>query len=501
MRPPDPPGPCSLVLFGASGDLTRRKLIPALWSLHHQGRLGEFSVIGVARSPGSDQSFRRAAREVLAAAGAVPGAEVWEDFERRLSYLSGDYSDPGTYVALAARLATAEPGAGRLYYLSTPPSVYGPIIQGLGQAGLTRPGPGRPGWDRIMVEKPFGRDYASARDLDLQLLEWFDEEQVYRIDHYLGKETVQNLLVLRFANGIFEPLWNRNYVDHVQISVAEQLGVEGRGPSYEQAGALRDMIQNHLLQMLCLVAMEPPASLRFDALGAEKLKVLHATQPLCSGDVCRHAVRGQYVAGDLQGREVPGYLEEPGVAPDSRTETYAALRLTLDNWRWAGVPFFLRTGKRLPERLSEVTIQFRRAPHLLFRGFGDDVVERNRLTIRIQPDEGIHLTFGVKVPGSGLHVESNCMRFRYREAYAAEAPEAYERLLLDCLLGDLSLFNQSAWMELSWRLMDPILQSWAAGDADLRRYRAGTWGPPEAEELLGGRGRSWLPSVGAKDEG
>ncbi|HEU4752067.1 MAG TPA: glucose-6-phosphate dehydrogenase, partial [Armatimonadota bacterium] len=481
----------------ASGDLTRRKLIPALWNLYMERRLPEaFSIIGLARSEKSDESFRQEAREAVARYSRFrePDPEEWDRFAAGLFYLRGQYDSPQTFQQLRGlldHLCDQRGSCGNtLFYLATPPSGYEEIVEQLGAAGFSAQ-TGKGQWSRIIVEKPFGRDLASARSLNAKLKRVFNEDQIYRIDHYLGKETVQNLLVLRFANGIFEPIWNRRYVDHVQVSAAEDLGVEGRGAYYEEAGALRDMVQNHLMQVMCLTAMEPPTRFDHRQVRNEKMKVLEAVRPISIDEVPEWTVLGQYGPGVIHGRPVPGYKQEPGVSPTSRTETYAAVKFLVDNWRWAGVPFYLRTGKRLPERLTEVSIHFKRAPHLLFRDFGDEAPERNVLTIRIQPDEGICLRFGVKVPGTGMVIRPVTMRFSYAEEFHQEPPEAYERLLLDCMLGDITLFSRDDWMEASWALIDPILQWWHGGDFDLPQYPAGTWGPGEADDLLAKCGHAW----------
>ncbi|MFN3648891.1 MAG: glucose-6-phosphate dehydrogenase [Armatimonadota bacterium] len=498
------PGPCTVVIFGASGDLTRRKLLPALWNLYMERRLPEqFSIVGMARTDKSDEEFRREAREAAERHSRfrqVDEAE-WETFSAGLFYLQGRYDQPDCYQQLSAlldRLCDERGSCGNnLFYLATPPSGYAEIVQQLGASGLAAE-EGKGGWARVIVEKPFGHNLRSARELNQELKQVFGEHQIYRIDHYLGKETVQNLMVFRFANGIFEPIWNRRYVDHVQISVSEELGVEGRGAYYEEAGALRDMVQNHLMQVLCLVAMEPPASMDHRAVRNEKTKVLEAIRPISVEEVPEWTARGQYSAGEIDGKAVPGYKEEPGVAPASRTETYAAVKWSIENWRWAGVPFYLRSGKRLPCRVTEVSIHFRRAPHLLFRGFGDTAPERNVLTIRIQPNEGIGLRFGVKVPGSGMKIRPVHMRFDYQQEFEAEPPDAYERLLLDCMLGDITLFSRDDWMELSWELIDPILTCWEDDECEsLPQYPAGSWGPAEADALLARDGRAWrTPDMG-----
>jgi glucose-6-phosphate 1-dehydrogenase len=490
------PAPNTVVIFGASGDLTHRKLLPALWNLYSEKRLPEqFSVVGMARSPKTDESFRTEARDAVGhfARDWEVDCDRWKRFASGLFYLQGQYDDPEAYARLKALLEKlcAERGSCRnyLHYLATPPSGYVGIVRQLGEAGLAQEG-GESGWARIIVEKPFGSDLDSARRLNEELRQVFREEQIYRIDHYLGKETVQNLLVFRFANGIFEPFWNRRYVDHVQISVAEQLGVEGRGSYYEEAGALRDMVQNHLMQVMCMVAMEAPARFHHQAVRNEKVKVLESVRAIEESEVKLWTARGQYAPGEVDGELVPGYLQEPGVARGSRTETFAAVRFMIDNWRWANVPFFLRTGKRLPSRVTEVTMHFRMAPHQLFRDF-ECPMERNVLTVRIQPNEGIGLRFAVKVPGAGMTVRPVTMHFDYAEEFKSEPPEAYERLLLDCMLGDITLFSRDDWMDRSWELIAPIQKAWSRDRSPLPQYAAGTWGPAEAEALIQREGRDW----------
>jgi len=486
--------PFSLVIFGASGDLTNRKLIPALWSLYAARTLPEpFVIIGTARTEMSDEAFRDKMRQGVRefARLRIPNDNVWARFAASLHYVPGDPNDPALYGRLRAALEDVERRHGgpanRLYYLSTPPSLYDDITGQLGKADLAEE---RGGWTRIIVEKPFGHDLRSAQELNQLVTSVFSEEQVYRIDHYLGKETVQNVLALRFANGILEPLWNRNHVAEVQMTVAETVGVEGRGGYYEESGALRDMIQNHLLQVMCLVAMEPPVTFDAQAVRDEKSKVMQAIRPLDPARVDEAAVRAQYGAGFADGRPVPGYLQENGVRADSTTETYAALRLRIDNWRWAGVPFYLQTGKRMTRRVSEIVIRFHRTPHMIFRR-GDISADPNLLVIRIQPDEGISLIVDAKQPGPDLKISPVTLAFKYHDVFGGEPPEAYERLLLDAIHGDPTLYSRGDWIEQAWQLTQPVLDHWAHTPGSLPQYEAGSWGPAEADAFITRDGGKW----------
>jgi glucose-6-phosphate 1-dehydrogenase len=477
----------TLVIFGASGDLTRRKLIPALWSLYQGRTLPEpFSIIAIARGAVTSEGFRMKMRAAVAEFARVqpPSEQVWERFAASLTYCAGDPKDPALYGRLAGLL---EGHPNRLFYCATPPSLYPDIVTNLGEAGLSRT---LKGWTRVIVEKPFGRDLESAQALNALISRFFRERQVYRIDHYLGKETVQNILVVRFANGIFEPLWNRQHVDHVQITVGEAIGVESRGAYYEEAGALRDMVQNHMLQLLCLIAMEPPVTFDADPVRDEKNKVMRALRPIDEAAVDEVAVRGQYGPGYPAGERVPGYRDEAGVRAESATETYAALKLFVDNWRWAGVPFYLRTGKRLPKRVSEIAIAFRRTPHLIFRR-DPAGVNPNTLVLRIQPDEGISLTVEAKTPGPELRLRPVTMDFRYGAVFGGETPEAYERLLLDAIHGDATLYARGDWVEHAWAALEPVLRAWSVGEPKLPPYDAGSWGPAEADVFIERDGRKW----------
>jgi glucose-6-phosphate 1-dehydrogenase len=485
--------PCLMVIFGASGDLTRRKLIPALYNLAIDQLLApNFAVIGVASADLSNATFREQLKQDLPEGPLDEKVVAW--LQERVYFVRGSFEDPKLFQTLAAsvrEVATRHQLAGNLlHYLAVAPAFFGPIIRQLNQVGLAKEVDGA--WRRVIVEKPFGRDLASARALNADIKTELSESQIYRIDHYLGKETVQNLMVFRFGNGIFEPIWNRRYIDHVQITAAESIGVERRGGYYETAGALRDMVPNHLSQLLSLTAMEPPFSFEANAVRDEQAKVLHALQPFSAEDALCCAVRGQYGRGKLEGAPVAAYREEARVAAASRVETYAAMKLTIDNWRWAGVPFYLRTGKRLAARCTEIAIQFRRAPFTLFRHSGADHPTDNRLVIRIQPDEGISLTFGAKTPGTVMRQSDVEMRFSYADYFGVQSRTGYERLLYDCMIGDQTLFQRADMVEAGWALIQPVLDLWGAQPVpDFPNYAAGTWGPAEANELLARDGRAW----------
>ncbi|HUG14810.1 MAG TPA: glucose-6-phosphate dehydrogenase [Thermomicrobiales bacterium] len=492
------PDPLVMVIFGASGDLTRRKLIPALYNLALERLLPPgFSVVGVARQDMTGRGFRERMRDAVnefSRRRPIDDA-VWSSFADGISYLRGDFTEGETYQRLDDHLATLEQERGtlgnRLFYLATPPDYYDDIVAFIGAHGLATT-ERETCWKRVIVEKPFGSDLETARALNRNVNNVFAEQDVFRIDHYLGKETVQNIIAFRFANGIFEPLWNRQYVDHVQITVAESLGVEGRGGYYDETGAMRDMVQNHLLQLLTLVAMEPPVELSADPVRDEKVKVLRAVRPIKPDLVRRFTVRAQYGAGYESGIPVPGYLDEERVASDSLSETFAALKLFIDNWRWAGVPFYLRTGKRMPKRVTEIAIQFKRAPHLLFSGNAADGMEPNVLTLGIQPDEGIALKFAVKVPGPMMSLRSVHMGFQYGASFNVQSPDAYERLLLDAMLGDGTLFTRRDEVEAAWDIVTQITDGWDRIEIDqLPSYESGSWGPVEADAFLKMEGRSW----------
>ncbi len=491
---PSGPEPFTLVIFGASGDLTRRKLVPAVYSLFREGLLPKgFRVVGFARRPKSDAAFREELHEGVAAHARLRLGDDWDAFASRLHYAQGNYQDRASFDALRERLDTLAEAEGglrnALFYLATPPTVFETIAEHLDGAGLADESKG---WSRLIVEKPFGHDFASARELNASISSHFAEHQVYRIDHYLGKETVQNILVLRFANTIFEPVWNQKHVDHVQITVAETVGVEGRGSYYDHAGALRDMVQSHMMHLLCLVGMEAPNSLDGEAVRDEKVKVLKALRHMPVPCVSEAVVRAQYAAGEAGGKTLAGYCAEEGVAPDSTTETYVAIKTFIDNWRWAGVPFYLRTGKAMPAKVTEIGIHFKPVPQVLFNAPPFGPMAPNVLALRIQPNEGIMLQFQVKVPGQGARIQPFEMDFGYAASFGTGPPEAYERLLLDAALGDAALFTRSDEVEAAWAFLQPILDGCAEHPAgELPTYAAGSWGPKEADELIEADGRQW----------
>ena len=481
-----------IVIFGASGDLTHRKLIPALYNLYKIGRLSEnFSVLGVARSELNDETFREKMREAL-----IHNEETTPDtldaFCSHLYYQSVNTSDAQDYGKLVPRLDNLHDKyktcGNTLYYMSTPPSLYGVIPECLAAHGLNTE---ECGWKRIIVEKPFGYDEKTAQALDVQIHRFFEEHQIYRIDHYLGKETVQNLLVLRFSNGWFEPLWNRNFIDYVEITGAESIGVEERGGYYDGSGAMRDMFQNHLLQVLAMVAMEPPAIINANSMRDEVAKVMHSLRPLTAEDMEHNLVLGQYTAAEINGKMEKGYLEEKGVPADSRTETYIALRCEIENWRWAGVPFYVRTGKRLPARVTEIVIHFKTTPHPVF----SQNAPENKLIIRIQPDEAISMRFGLKKPGAGFEAKEVSMDFRYADLAGAQVLTAYERLLLDAMKGDATLFARTDAVHAAWKFVQPILD-YKANGGRIHEYEAGTWGPVAADKLIAKQGKVWRKPTG-----
>jgi glucose-6-phosphate 1-dehydrogenase len=490
-----PVGPAAIVIFGAAGDLTKRKLVPSLYNLRAANLLcDDVAIVGIARAPLDAAAFREKLAAELKDFATAPLDRAHVDWLlSRVEYVAGTFEDPATYSRLRSQLAALDKQrktrGNYLHYLATAPEYFAPVVEHLGASGLTNQDDGA--WRRVIVEKPFGRDLDSARALNADLRRTLSEEQIYRIDHYLGKETVQNIMVFRFGNGMFEPIWNRRYIDNVQITVAEDLGVESRGGYYDTAGCLRDMVPNHLLQLVSLVAMEPPTSFEAEAVREEKAKVLRAIQPMSPERVLTHAVRGQYGAGVASGEHVPAYRAEERVSPHSNTETFAAMHLSIDNWRWADVPFYVRTGKRLARRVSEIAIQFRRPPQLLFRNTPVEHLARNVLLIRVQPDEGISLRFGAKIPGPSVRMGNVAMEFKYASAFGKSTSTGYETLLYDCLKGD-PLFQREDMVESGWSIVKPVLDVWSAlPPRNFPNYAAGTWGPKEADEMLARDGRAW----------
>ena len=497
QAPPRVADPCTVVMFGASGDLAMRKLVPAFYNLKSEGLLNDqFAVVGVGRDGMTQETYQQKIERDVREFGPPPvdgDRAVW--LSRRASYVSGGYDDEATYRRLYEHLTAGGAALQNiLFYLATPPSLFGPIIERLGSVGLVDESAGA--WRRVIIEKPFGRDLESARALNRRILTVLQEPQVYRIDHYLGKETVQNIMALRFGNGIFEPIWNRRYIDHVQITVAETVGVEQRGGYYDTSGALRDMVQNHLFQLLAVTTMEPPSSFLAEPVRDERLKVLHAVRPFTEESARRDVVGGQYGAGQIAGRALPAYRTEPKVASDSQTESYVALKVLVDNWRWAEVPFYLRTGKRLPSRVTEIAIQFKRAPLALFRETPVECIQPNWLVLRIQPREGISLQFEAKVPGPRVKLGTVKMDFCYAEYFGQSPSTGYETLLYDCMVGDATLFHRADIVEAGWEIVAPVLDAWQAGAAPVSEYAAGSWGPADADALLLRDGRAWHDPLG-----
>jgi len=507
MDPCDPPNfsqamlgqpsdPAAMVIFGASGDLTKRKLFPALYNLA-KGKLlpSQFAIIGISREViNSDEYRRRATEDIKKFSTSGYDAACWDWFAQRLYYTPGDFGDPQTYKKLGDLLLQVDKDQGtrgnRLFYLATSPTFFPVVVSQLGAAGLAKSD--HAPWQRVIIEKPFGQDLPSAVSLNHEVGQVLREDQIYRIDHYLGKETVQNILAFRFANGIFEPVWNRRYVDHIQVTVAEELGVELRGGYYDHAGALRDMIPNHIFQLITLTAMEPPISFDASAVHDEQTKILRAIQPLSPELVLTQAVRGQYGEGIIDGKRVPPYRSEANVPPDSTTETFVAMALNIDNWRWAGVPFYLRTGKRLPERVTEIVIRFRRPPFVLFRKTQVERFQSNELVLNIQPKEGISLSFEAKIPGPVVRLGAVNMDFQYSDYFGSTPSTGYETLLYDCMKGDPTLFQRADMVEASWTVVQPVIDVWKAlPPRDFPNYASGTWGPEQAQELLRREGREW----------
>jgi glucose-6-phosphate 1-dehydrogenase len=493
--------PCAMVIFGGSGDLTKRKLVPALYNLASSGLLPDnFAVIAVARAGMSSEAFQQKMDQEIREFAPTPlDPAIWDRLRQSIYYLSGEFGDPEAFQRLKTQLADVDEKhktlGNRLYYLATAPQFFAEIVTQLAKAGLTRGENGT--WQRVVIEKPFGRDLESARALNRELTKVLDERQIFRIDHYLGKETVQNIMAFRFANGIFEPIWNRRYIDHVQITAAEEVGVELRGGYYDTAGALRDMVPNHLFQLMTLTAMEPPISFEANAVRDEQTKILKAVQPMAPEDVLNRTVRGQYGAGIVDKERVPAYRSEPNVPPESGTETYVAMKMQIDNWRWADVPFYLRTGKRLPRRVTEIAILFKRAPFMFFRDTPVEHLSTNRLVMHIQPEEGITLRFSAKVPGPHVHLGSVNMDFKYSDYFGATPSTGYERLLYDAMAGDATLFQRGDMVETAWSVVEPMIEVWKAlPPRNFPNYAAGSWGPAQADELLHRDGREWreIPS-------
>lgn len=492
-----PAGPTALVVFGASGDLTNRKLIPSLFDLYRRQLIPEqFYLLGCGRTPISDEQFRESAKDAI----AEHSSDSAKGFADKMHFLSGDYDDEKLYEGLKQRINELNKlhkvDGNLIFYLSVPTFLYPVIVEHLGKAGLSCPPAGDKQRVRLIIEKPFGRDGQSASQLNDAISKCFDESQIYRIDHYLGKETVQNIMMLRFANTIFEPIWNRDYIDHVQITIAESVGIEHRAGYYEKTGALRDMFQNHMLQMLALMAMEPPASFDADMVRDEKAKLLRSVRPIGLEPWSTQIVRSRYGPGQIGNRKVCGYLQEEGISPDSRTETYVAAKLNIDNWRWKGVPFYVRTGKRLSAKNTEIAIIFKKVPHSMFVDAGLDELPPNVLTLQIQPSEGVSLQFQAKRPGSKLCIGTLDMSFRYGDVFGADMPEAYARLLLDAMLGDQTLFNRYDSVETGWRLFDPVLEAWQENESGLFEYPAGIQSFSEADNLIESDGRKWRPIAG-----
>ena len=491
-----PSDPCVMVIFGAAGDLTKRKLIPALCNLASANLLSQqFAIVGFGYRDSSDEDFRQKLTDDIKTFATSPvDPKVWAWFQERIYYAQGDFTDGNAYQALKQQLVEVDKKhntQGNLfYYLAVAPRYFGEIVKQLGAAGMTEEQNGR--WRRVIIEKPFGHDLESARALNVEIKKILEERQIYRIDHYLGKETVQNLMMFRFSNSIFEPIWNRHFIDHVQITASETVGVEQRGSYYETAGALRDMVPNHLFQLVSLTAMEPPISFEADSVRDEQAKVLHALQPFSPEEVLSKTVRGQYDEGVVEGQHIPAYRAEPDVAPQSNTETYVALRLLIDNWRWAKVPFYLRTGKALAKRATEIAIRFHRAPFILFRNTPVENLQRNELVIHIAPDEGISLQFGAKIPGPIMQQGTVEMNFNYVDYFGSRPSTGYERLLYDCMIGDATLFQRADMVEAGWAVITPILDVWKAlPPRSFPNYSAGSWGPKEADDLLAHDGRAW----------